>query len=95
MIVVDRIGGLTDFVVEEHSSNEIHNTMRPIINHYSILCSDGAHAYRSFAKEEEINHYRTIVHKGERVSGDHFHIQNVNSYMGRLRGWMRNVTELV
>lgn len=89
LIVVDRSGGLTDFVLEEHSSQEIHKAMRPIVNHDSILCSDGAHAYRSFAKEENIQHYRTIVSQGERVIGGQFHIQNVNGYMSRLRGWMR------
>ena len=42
LILVDISGGLTDFVLEEHSSNEIHNAMRLIVNHDSILCSDGA-----------------------------------------------------
>jgi transposase-like protein len=88
LIVVDRNGGLTDFVLEQHSSNDIHEAMRPIVNRDSILCSDGAHAYRSFAKEANIKHYRTIVSKGERVIGGQFHIQNVNGYMSRLRSWM-------
>ena len=91
LIVVDRSGGLTDFVFEEHSSDEIQNAMRPIVNHDSILCSDGAHIYRSFAKAENIKHYRTIVSKGERVIVGQFHIQNVNGYMSRLRGWMRRL----
>lgn len=88
LIVVDRNGGLTDFVLSGHTSNDIHKAMRPIVNNDSILCSDGAHAYRSFAKEVNIKHYRTIISRGERIIGGQFHIQNVNGYMSRLRGWM-------
>ena len=50
--VVDRSSGLTDFVLDEHLSDEIHNAMRPIVNHDSILCSDGVHAYRSLPKKK-------------------------------------------
>ncbi|WNC71288.1 IS1595 family transposase [Thalassotalea psychrophila] len=64
LIVADRSGGLTDFVLEEHKRHDIHEAMRPIVNHDSILCSDAAHAYRSFAKGMNIKHYRTIVSNG-------------------------------
>jgi hypothetical protein len=74
LIMADRSGGLTDFVLEEHKAHDIHEAMRPIVNHDSILCSDlarsdGAHAYSSFAKELNIQHYRAIVSKGDRVIG--------------------------
>jgi hypothetical protein len=78
LIMADRSGGLTEFVLEEHKGHDIHQAMRPIINHDSILCSDRAHAYRSFAKEMNIQHYRAIVSKGDRVIGGQLHIQNVN-----------------
>jgi hypothetical protein len=81
LIVADRSGGLTEFVREEHKAHDIHEAMRPIVKHDSIFCSDGAHAYRSFAKELNIKHYTTIVSKGDRVIGGQFHIQNVNGYI--------------
>ncbi len=89
LILVNKSGGLTDFVLEELSSNTSHKVIRLIVNHDSILCSEGAHAYRSFAKEENIQHYRTIVSQGERVIGGQFRTWNVSVYMSRLRGWMR------
>lgn len=88
LIMADRSGGLTEFVLEEHKGHDIHQAMHHIINHDSILCSDRAHAYRSFAKEMNIQHYRAIVSKGDRVIGGQFHIQNVNGYISRLRNWM-------
>jgi hypothetical protein len=48
-----------------------------------------ARAYCSFVKEENIKRYHTIISKGVRVIGGQFHIQNINGYMSRLRGWMR------
>ena len=53
-----------------------------------VLCTDGAMAYKSFAKEHGIKHYRNITSQGTRVIKRTYHIQNVNSYMSRLKGWM-------
>jgi hypothetical protein len=40
-------------------------------------------------KKKNIKRYHTIISKGVRVIGGQFHIQNINGYMSRLRGWMR------
>ncbi len=37
LIVADRSGGLTDFVLEEHNAHDIHKAMRSIVNHDSIM----------------------------------------------------------
>jgi hypothetical protein len=52
------------------------------------LCSDGASAYKTFAKDIGIRHYRCITSKGTRVIGGAFHILGVNGYMGRFRTWI-------
>lgn len=70
------------------NKEKIGLALKPIVVPDSILCSDDAHSYRSFAKENNLTHYRTITCKGERVIGKQFHIQNVNNYMSRLRSWM-------
>jgi transposase-like protein len=88
LIVKDRSGATTDYMLGRPNKEKIGLALKPIVAPDSILCSDGAHSYRSFAKENNLTHYRTITSKGERVIGKQFHIQNVNNYMSRLRSWM-------
>jgi transposase-like protein/IS1 family transposase len=88
LIVKDRNGGLTDCVLESHTNKEIHSILAPIVNLESVLCTDGASAYKTFAKEHDIKHYRNITSQGTRVIKRTYHIQNVNNYMSRLRTWM-------
>jgi len=88
LIVKDRSGVTTDYVLGEHSNDAIIEKLEPIVNKDSILCSDGAHAYRNFAKKHNITHHRLIALDGNRVIGKEYHIQNVNGYTGRLKTWM-------
>ena len=89
LIVKERSGGLTETMLGRPNKEKIGKALKPIINTDSILCSDGAHSYRSFAKENGLTHYRTIASKSQRVIGKQFHIQNVNNYMMRIRVWMQ------
>jgi hypothetical protein len=52
------------------------------------LVSDGRGAYGAFAHANGIMHMPIIASRGEHVY-EGFHIQNVNAYMSRLKGWMR------
>jgi transposase-like protein len=88
LIVKDRSGGLTDSVLASQTKEEIYGVLAPIINADSVLCTDGAIAYKSFAKDHGIKHYRNITSQGTRVIKRTYHIQNVNNYMSRLRTWM-------
>jgi transposase-like protein len=88
LIVRDRSGGLTDFVLKSPCKEDVHSALKPIVNENSVLCSDGAMMYKSFAKENNIKHYRCIISQGTRVIKKTFHIQGVNGYMGRFRTWM-------
>ncbi|MDX2368302.1 MAG: IS1595 family transposase [Colwellia sp.] len=88
LIVKDRSGGLTDFILKSPSKEEIHEALMPIVNAESVMCTDGASAYKTFAKEYGIKHYRNITSQGTRVIKRTYHIQNVNNYMSRLRVWM-------
>ena len=47
--------------------------LAPVVAGDAVLCSDGAQAY---------------IAAGVRVRDGAFHIQNVNAYHGRLKGWM-------
>ena len=53
-----------------------------------MLVSDGAHAYRAFANQASLPHVALNLSAGERGWGM-YHIQNVNNYGSRLKGWMR------
>ena len=84
----DRSGATTDAVLENLQAPEIHRVLKPAIAKDTVLVSDGADAYASFAAEAGIAHVGLATSRGERRRGD-FHIQNVNAYRSRLKTWMR------
>lgn len=88
LIVRDRSGHVCDFVFNSLSKENIHRCLKPIVKHDSILCTDGASWYKSFAKQSGIPHHRLITLDNQRVIGKEFHIQNVNAYMSRLKSWI-------
>lgn len=88
LIVRDRSGHVCDFVFKNLSKENVHRSMKPVIDDESILCSDGASWYQTFAEKEGIPHHRLIALDSQRVIGKEFHIQNVNSYISRLKTWM-------
>ena len=51
------------------------------------MVSDGAKAYGTFASKAGLAHVALNIAAGERVRGI-YHVQNVNSYASRLKGWM-------
>ena len=73
LIVKDRSGTTTDYVLGEHSNQAIIEKLEPIVNNDSILCSDGSHAYKNFAKQHDITHHRLISLDGNRVIGKEYH----------------------
>jgi IS1 family transposase len=53
----------------------------------NTLCTDAWRAFKAYAKEKGIEHYPFKSDGKERVKGL-YHIQNVNNYHSRLKGWM-------
>lgn len=53
----------------------------------NVLCTDAWRAFMTYAKEKGLEHYRFKSDGKERVRGV-YHIQNVNSYHSRLKGWI-------
>lgn len=88
LIARDRLGATTDAVLPDRSAAAIKTVLGPVIDTAAILVSDGAKAYRAFADEARILHVELNLSAGERRWGI-YHIQNANSYDGRLKGWMR------
>ena len=87
LIVRNRSAATTDRVLVDRSAKSIAAVLAPIVAKDAILVSDGAHAYSAFAEHEQIAHVRLIISAGQHVRGD-YHIQNVNAYTSRLKGWM-------
>lgn len=88
LIARDRHGGMTDGVLRDLSEVSVTRVLKPVVAQDSVLCTDGNKAYRAFANLENIKHVCLIGVKGIRVIDKVYHIQNVNAYDSRLKGWM-------
>ena len=89
LVVRDRSGQTADFRVERLDARHITAVLRPLIAQDAILCTDGARVYQAFARLTGIAHRPINVKQGIRVLDGAFHIQNVNAYDSRLKGWMQ------
>ncbi len=54
----------------------------------NTLCTDAWRAFSAYANSKGLEHYRFKCNGTERVKGL-YHIQNVNNYHSRLKGWMQ------
>lgn len=87
LIARDRSAATTDQVLPDRSAASIGAVLEPVVAKSAILVSDGAQAYRSFANRAAIVHVALNLSAGERTWGI-YHVQNVNGYASRLKGWM-------
>lgn len=87
LIVRDRHGATTDQVLPDLEGATFARVLKPVVAHDALLVSDGRAAYGQFANAAGLLHISLNASKGERTF-DSYHIQNVNAYISRLRGWM-------
>lgn len=88
LIARDRNGRVSDLAGSSLKKSTVHAFLAPIVDSDSILCSDGHSWYKTFSNDRGIAHHRLITLDNQRVIGKEYHIQNVNSYISRLKGWM-------
>ncbi|MCK5549071.1 MAG: IS1595 family transposase [Hyphomicrobiaceae bacterium] len=88
LIVRDRHGVTTDYILPDLEGATFDTRLTPIVAKDAVLVSDGRKVYASFAVRHDIWHIGSVASKGEHVY-EGFHIQNVNAYMSRLKDWMR------
>lgn len=88
LIARDRSAATTDAVLQSANTQAVRAVLEPIIDHDAILCSDGSPVYVALAKQLHIAHQPVNISAGIRVVDEAFHIQNVNAYDSRLKGWM-------
>src|SRR3954466_15792821 len=86
-IARDRAGHTADAVLPDLGAAAIAAALGPVIASDAVLCSDGAKASAAFA-ERGLHHEPVNLAAGVRVRDGAFHVQNVNAYHGRLKGWM-------
>ncbi|AYM76083.1 IS1595 family transposase [Janthinobacterium agaricidamnosum] len=90
LVARDRTGQTRDFIAGKGALTkaQLHACLPPVIDKDILLMTDGHAAYRAFAREAGISHQTVNVRAGIRVQGA-AHVQNVNAYHSRLRGWLR------
>ena len=79
---------MTDAKLPDLSDKSVEDVLGPLIDRENVLVSDGAGRYRRLADARGILHVSLNQSAGERTWGV-YHIQNVNAYDSRLKGWMR------
>jgi transposase-like protein len=88
LIVRDRHGQTTDAMLPDLQGETIGGLLRSVVAKDALLVSDGRAAYAQFADAHGILHIGLVTSRGEHAYGS-YHIQNVNGYISRLKGWMR------
>lgn len=87
LIIRDRHGTTTDHVMPDLEGRTFHAFLAPVVARDALLVSDGRAAYGQFADATGRLHISLNASAGERTYG-HYHIQNVNAYQSRFKGWM-------
>lgn len=87
LVVRDRSGATADFLLDAVSKASFTGALRGRVHDDAVLCTDGSAAMAAAAKALGVEHQAVNLSKGQRTRGP-WHIQNANSYHGRLKGWM-------
>ena len=88
LIVRDRHGATTDQVLPDLEGPTFVRALKPVVAPDALLVSDGRAAYATFADLAGLLHIALNASRGERTYGS-YHIQNVNAYISRLKGWFQ------
>jgi transposase-like protein len=89
LVACDRGGGALDFHTGRGpvTAAQLASSLRPVVAGDTWLISDGAAAYRRFARDAGIQHAWINGSAGEHKRGD-VHIQHVNGWHARFKGWL-------
>ena len=87
LVVRDRHGATTDAILPDLEGRTFKAVLEPVVAKDALLVTDGRAAYGQFADEAGVLHISLNASAGERSFGA-YHIQNVNGYHRRFKGWM-------
>ncbi len=88
LVVRDRSGACTDFMLSRSDKAQLTAALAPVLAQDVVLCTDGSSAMALAARQIGVEHHALNMTSGARTQGP-WHIQNVNAYHGRLKGWMQ------
>lgn len=88
LILRDRQGVTIDFKLKKANTAEIEPILDRVIAKDALLCSDGFKPYRQATRHLGLTHRSINLSAGIRIVAKVYHIQNVNAYHSRLKGWM-------
>lgn len=69
-------------------AEEIDAVIGEHISPPSLLCTDTATNYKKFAASKNLKHETVNLNQNQRVKKGIYHIQHVNNFHRRLKGWM-------
>jgi transposase-like protein len=90
LVARDRSGQTLDWVPGRGpvTALQLHQHLKARLATDVLLVTDAHAAYRAFARQAGISHATVNLKAGVRVRGA-VHVQNVNGYHSRLRGWLQ------
>ncbi len=88
LVARDRSGTTTDYVLTDSRKAAVMAVLKPLLPADAVVCTDGGGSVGQAVRDLGLEHHPVVTSKGVHAIGA-WHIQNVNSYHGRLKGWMR------
>ena len=88
MVARDRSGTTTDYVLNDTRKAAVMTLLKPLLLPDAVVCTDGGGSIGQAVKDLGLEHHRVVASSGVHAIGA-WHIQNVNSYHGRLKEWRR------
>ena len=91
VVARDRSGKTVDFIAGRGAltASALHTHLLAKLAPDVLLVSDANAAYKKFAREARIAHRSVNLRQGVRVINE-VHIQNVNAYHSRFKGWLQH-----
>jgi transposase-like protein len=88
-IALERSGTVSHKVLERDTKESIQAALTPLLTSGSVLCTDGNLSYKGIVKNLEIDHKRLIGLDNQRIIDGIYHIQTLNNYIKRWKGWLK------
>lgn len=87
LMVRDRSGATANLMVARTTAAQLSQALAPMLPADTILCTDSSRALAAAAHLLGVQHRSVNLSAGVRVDGP-WHVQNVNAFVSRLRGWL-------
>jgi transposase-like protein len=89
LVARDRSAGEADFVLKHFTLKNVEQHLLPLLSRDIVLCTDAHLTFETLTRKHHLEHKVLNASAGERVKASVFHIQGVNNYHQRLKGWIQ------